>query len=291
MLNKESRVLVLGCGGMLGDAVYKYFEPRVTLLATDLVVSEPWLTQLDVRDWKRMREVANEFGPDYIINLAALTDLEYCEANPSEAMSTNAIGQSNAERIARMYAVEHVTYVSTAGVFSGEQPRYTESDRPDPVNVYGKTKLLGEIACDEQTLIVRAGWMMGGGPKKDKKFINKVYQQILAGERVVRAVTDKIGTPTYTHALAARIYSLINEGAEGIRHAVCAGSATRYDVAEEFVRLLGHPVPVTPCSSDDLVDFYPVRRATSETLISVYGEVLPHWKECLAEYVRNDFQS
>ena len=87
------RILAIGAGGMLGDSMYKHFTARGdVVLATDLIESEPWLEQLDVRDYHRMHYVASEFRPNVIMNLAAMTDLEKCESSVQEAVDTNTGG-------------------------------------------------------------------------------------------------------------------------------------------------------------------------------------------------------
>ncbi len=80
-LQKETKVYIAGCGGMLGEAVYEYFSARTTVKATDIDLNVDWLSYADVRDYWDMDKSIREFGPDLIINLAALTDLEYCEKN------------------------------------------------------------------------------------------------------------------------------------------------------------------------------------------------------------------
>jgi dTDP-4-dehydrorhamnose reductase len=91
-LNKSSKVFVIGAGGMLGEAVYNLFSKNTSVKATDIDLNEPWLDHADVRDFITLNKIISEFKPDILINLAALTSLEYCELNPDEAWNTNALG-------------------------------------------------------------------------------------------------------------------------------------------------------------------------------------------------------
>ena len=120
-----------------------------------------------------------------MINLAALTDLEYCELNPKIAWETNALGQENICLAAQALNAA-VVYISTAGIFDGKKEFYDDFDIPNPINVYGKSKYHGEVITPklaEKHFVFRAGWMMGGGPRKDKKFINKIFKQLQSGKK------------------------------------------------------------------------------------------------------------
>jgi len=85
MINKNSRVLVTGCGGMLGEAIYEVFSKVCKVRATDIDNNSPWLSYLDVRDYQAIKNRVEEFKPDYIFHLASFVDLEYCEKNKEES--------------------------------------------------------------------------------------------------------------------------------------------------------------------------------------------------------------
>ena len=87
-LDKSTKVYIAGCGGMLGEAVYEYFSSRTTVKATDIDVNTDWLSYADVRDYWDMDQSIRDFAPDLIINLAALTDLEYCEKHAEDSWAT-----------------------------------------------------------------------------------------------------------------------------------------------------------------------------------------------------------
>jgi dTDP-4-dehydrorhamnose reductase len=279
---------------MLGQAVYACLSPRATVMATDIDVNESWLTHADVCDYPGIARSIREFRPDAILNLAALTDLEYCERNVEESWLTNALGAENIGLVANELDVPYV-YISTAGVFGGEQEVYTDFDQPNPLCYYAKSKLAGEqwvVRSVPKHYVVRAGWMMGGGPRKDKKFVNKIYAQLAGGARVLNVVDDKLGTPTYTHDFARGLAGLLESDLYGLYNQVCEGSGSRYDVARELVRLLGLEarVRVERVDSGFFAADYFAPRPASEKLLSLKLKArglyaMRDWRECLAEYV------
>jgi len=172
-IDKKTKVFIAGCGGMLGKAVYEKFSPQFQVLATDIDLNEPWLEYGDVVDFHKIFDKASKFEPDLIINLAALTDLEYCEKNPEITWKTNALGAENMALISKKLDSTHI-YISTAGIFDGQQEYYNDFDQPHPMSIYAKAKYYGETIVErmlDNYFIFRAGWMMGGGVEKDKKFI------------------------------------------------------------------------------------------------------------------------
>jgi dTDP-4-dehydrorhamnose reductase len=294
MISKDKKVFITGCGGMLGKAVYERFSPHCQVLATDIDRNEPWLENGDVRKFEEILEKASKFGPDLIINLAALTDLEYCEENPENTWKTNALGAENMALISKRLDATHI-YISTAGIFDGKQESYNDFDQPKPMSVYAKSKYYGEVIIEKMLdnyFIFRAGWMMGGGYEKDKKFINKIFQQILDGKKELFVVDDKLGTPTYTVNFAESMFKIVQTELCGLYNMVCEGSCSRYDVAVEFIKLLGleSEISIDIVDSDYFKDEYFAPRPYSEKLINLKLSArginyMKDWKECLADYV------
>ena len=131
-------------------------------MATDINTDEDWLSAADVRHFDNTAKIVYEYQPDLIINLAALTSLEYCERNPEDSWNTNALGAENMARMARELNIPNV-YICTAGIFDGEKDFYTEDDVPRPISEYGKAKYEGEKLVQSthaKYYIFRAGWMI-----------------------------------------------------------------------------------------------------------------------------------
>jgi dTDP-4-dehydrorhamnose reductase len=189
-----------------------------------------------------------------------------------------------------------LVYISTAGIFDGKQEFYNDFDAPNPLSIYAKSKYYGEVFVQrrlQEHFVFRAGWMMGGGAKKDKKFVNKIYQQLKAGKTEIFVVDDKLGTPTYTDSFAQGILHVVQNGPFGLYNQVCDGSCSRYDVAVELIRLLGlsNSVRVTKVPSDYFSTEYFAPRPASEKLVNLKLNarklsVMPHWKDALREYVK-----
>lgn len=284
------KILITGCGGMLGEAVYPELSARHEVLATDIDLNEEWLKHLDVRVPDEVDEAFQSSRPDLVLHLAALTDMEYCEAHPAQAYRTNFLGTNNVAQAA-IRSGARMVYISSAGVFDGKKQIYTESDVPNPINVYACSKYAGELAAMAcpRAMVIRAGWMMGGGPKKDKKFINKIMTQITAGAKEIFVVDDKFGTPTYTYELASTISRLIDGGGFGIFHGACDGSGSRLDVAKEMVEALGlqGEVAVTAVKSEYFKKRYFALRPYSEKLVSTKLYFQPaSWQDCLRDYLQ-----
>lgn len=278
---------------MLGEAVYEFFSVRIKVMATDIDVNTKWLEYADVRDYHQMAKSIEGFNPDLLINLAALTDLEYCEENPENSWLTNALGAENLALIAKKRNIPYV-YISTAGIFGGEKEFFNDFDEPNPLSIYAKSKYYGEEFVKkylDKFFIFRAGWMMGGGPVKDKKFINKIYKQIKSGKTELYVVDDKLGTPTYTKSFAEGIFKVVESDLYGLYNQVCGGDCSRHDVAVEFIKLLGleDKVKITKVDSDYFKNEYFAPRPYSEKLINLKLNArninyMPEWKTALAEY-------
>ena len=293
MIHKSDRVIITGCGGMLGEAVYDVFKDVCNARFSDIDLNAPWLERLDVRVSKNVATYLTEVKPNYIVHLAALTDMEYCELHPEDAYATNTGGVLNVAEYARNHNIPLV-YISTAGIFDGGKDEYTENDTPNPLSVYGKSKYGGELIAKTlpKSIIIRAGWMMGGGPKKDKKFVNKIIKQLRAGSKELAVVNDKFGTPCHTYDLAQSIKYLLDHDAYGLYHGACDGGGNRVDVARHLLESLGltDQVKVKEVESDFFSENYFEPRPHSERLTNIeLKKIAPHltrdWKICLNEYI------
>lgn len=295
----NKKIYIAGCGGMLGEAFYKQFRDDYTLKCTDKDVNEPWLSFLDFRDFEAYRKDVTEFNPDYLFHLGAYTDLEFCELNADEAYNTNTLAVENAVYLANELDIP-LLYISTAGIFDGEKESYDDWDQPNPLGVYARAKYMGErfvVENAKRFLVCRAGWMMGSGPAKDKKFIQKLMKQIRDGKTELFIVDDKDGTPTYTHDFARNVKALIEKEYWGLYNMVCGGQTSRLEVATELVRLLDlqDKVKLTPVGSDYYKDTYFAERPPCERLINrklnIRGlNLMRDWRVALREYIDNYYK-
>lgn len=295
----NKKIYIAGCGGMLGEAFYKQFSDSYILRCTDKDVNEPWLSFLDFRDFDAYKKDVMEFNPDYLFHLGAYTDLEFCELNADEAYNTNTLAVENAVYLANELDIP-LLYISTAGIFDGERESYDDWDQPNPLGVYARAKYMGERFVVENAtrfLVCRAGWMMGSGPSKDKKFIQKLMKQIRDGKTELFIVDDKDGTPTYTHDFARNVKALIEKEYWGLYNMVCGGQTSRLEVATELIRLLDlkDKVKLTPVGSDYFKETYFAERPPCERLINrklnIRGlNLMRDWRVALREYLENYYK-
>lgn len=291
-------VYIAGCGGMLGEAFYNVFRDGYILKCTDKEVNESWLSLLDFRDYDAYRKDVFDFRPDYLFHLGAHTSLEYCEENPDDAYKTNTLAVENAVYIANSLQIP-ILYISTAGIFDGEQDTYDDWDQPHPLGHYARSKYMGELFVIQNChryLVCRAGWMMGGGARKDKKFIQKMLAQIKSGKRELFVVDDKLGTPTYTYDFARNVKLLIERELWGLYNMVCGGVTSRLEVARELVSVLGleNQLKIIPVKSDFFAETYYAPRPKSERLITRKlnlrdSNIMRDWRVCLREYLDNHY--
>lgn len=293
------KVYVAGGAGMLGSYLIDSFESIGSSVFVTDIDTDPTHTiggkiqYGDVRSYNQMESQILDFNADLVINLAAMTDLEESELDSDRCYSTNTIGAINLQVISKKMNVPYI-FISTAGVFDGEKEYYTDVDKPNPLGVYARSKVYAEdylMSNYEKTWIFRAGWMMGGGKKKDKKFVSKILNQIESGAKTIRVVDDKLGTPTYTKDFAN---SLMRHSVEGlpfdIYNMVSKGDASRYDVALEIVNYFKYDVEVIKVDSSVFSESYFAPRPASEKLInykleSIGKNYMNNWKDMLNEYL------
>lgn len=275
------KILATGAKGMLGS-----------YLPDDAVKTDR--ATLDVRDRQAVLDAVEEHRPDFVFHLAAETNVDLCEQQPEEAFKTNVLGTQN---VALACAAHRATlvYVSTGSVFSGGKPDpYHEFDLPDPANQYAYAKHAGErlvLRLTPHSYIVRAGWMIGGGPHTEKKFIAKMLERAeSAGE--ILAVTDKWGSVTYGRDIMRGMLRLITTGQVGTYHLVNEGVCSRYDIAAAVNDYFGKPYDVVGVTSAMFP--LPAPRPRSEALQNMMLRLnawdwMPGWRDALHAYLEDEW--
>jgi dTDP-4-dehydrorhamnose reductase len=262
---------------MLGDALSHRLQGRHELFAAGR-------EQFDVADRRVVFEIIAAHKPDWVIHLAALTDVDRCEREPEEARRVNTLGTEYIVAACRQ-AGAGLLFLSSIAVFDGfKQTPYDEADIPRPINQYGWSKCLAEqaVATLPRHLIVRSGWLFGG--VVDKKFVSKILS--LAGSRhSLHVVADKVGSPTSVTDLAAGLERLLQEGAQGLYHLVNSGPpVSRYALAQAIVTAAGLSTEILPVASDHFPALAP--RPDMEAAVSLHTNGwLPPWREALDVYV------
>lgn len=263
---------------------------RDELLARGERVVAATKADLDITDSRLVAECVREHQPAIIVNCAAYTRVDQAEQEESVA---NAINGSAVELLAESANAANalLIQISTDFVFDGKSDTPYEVTAPtSPLSIYGRSKLLGELAAShaQKHLIVRTSWLFGAnGPN----FVEAIRKQVRNGTNPLRVVNDQRGRPTYTPHLARAIIRLAqNDDARGIVHYADDEPCTWYDLAVAIVGALGDPVSVQPVTSDAFPR--PARRPAYSVLSTERYERLTgvrpeSWREGLGEYLEN----
>jgi dTDP-4-dehydrorhamnose reductase len=231
---------------------------------------------------------------DAVINCAAWTDVDAAESNPQETWSLNAEFPRALARVTARMKIPLV-HVSTEAVFSGRerQKPYTETDEPDPLTVYAKSKRAGESAvlgANLLALVMRTSWLYS--IEAYTNFPNRLKSQFQAKESSVAVVSDVIGNPTPAPTLAVAILKSLNAALSGgLYHVACRGSVSKYHWAQHLCEVWGIPLDrVTPTTTQD----FPSKATRSLTVnldcsrFDATGVFeLPSWEQASREYWAN----
>jgi len=280
---KRLNILITGANGMLGEAVIETFK-NDNIFDTDI-------DSMDIRYWQEVAKYV-EKPINLIIHLAAETNLEKCESSPTHAYMTNVTGTANMTELARIRNIP-IVYISTAGIFDGEKAMYIDTDIPNPLNHYGRSKLYGEyiVKGHYKHYIFRAGYMMGGGRARDKKFVSKIIKQIEEGRDEIYALKNVYGSPTYTWDLAETIKTVVNRKLlYDTYNCAGLGVASRLDVARTIADVMKSKAKIIPVKHGYFKESFPCERSRCEVLdnlkLKARGiNTMRHWKESLTEYV------
>ncbi|MDO8886354.1 MAG: dTDP-4-dehydrorhamnose reductase [Candidatus Oleimmundimicrobium sp.] len=244
--------------------------------------------ELDVTNKRDVDICINDNKPDVVIHAAAYTDVDGCESNRELAFLVNAEGTKNVASACRAMDSAMV-YISTDYVFDGAKDiPHTEEDKPNPINIYGESKLAGENYVKsilDKYYIVRTSWLFG---KNGKNFVETILR--LAQEKnELKVVNDQVGSPTYTLDLARAIKALLTKPSFGYYHISNQGSCSWYDFAREILGLSGlNDIKVIPVSTEE------IKRLANRPKYSVLncqkfmdesGYNLRNWQDGLKDYL------
>ena len=289
------RALVTGAAGQLGRALKRAMAaPEAPDVWRGATVDWVDVDELDISDAAAVdaRFDAQDAPYDVVINCAALTNVDGCEADFPLAFAVNALGPMNLARAcARTGAT--LVHVSTDYVFPGTDPEpRTEADVPAPISAYGRSKLAGEglaMAANPRTHVVRTAWLYGEG----KNFVATMLRLATTHESVT-VVDDQLGNPTSAHDLASEILRIAVCEHYGVWHCTNEGTCSWADLAQEAFRLAGVSCEVKRCSSEEWKTINPdaadrpryssLRNAHLEATI---GNRMRPWREALADYMND----
>lgn len=236
------KVLVTGSHGLLGTNIIPILRKDFDTIPLDI---EEW----DITDRNTGQKILQQYKPHTVINLAAFTDVDGCEDRKDYAMHINGVGPGIVAELCREYNISLVHF-SSDYIFDGNTVSpYKENDRPNPLSVYGMTKLEGEknvLRNHPAPLIIRTQWLYGDG---GENFISKIMK-VAQEKGFVEVVVDQIGSPTYAQDLAEPLVKLIKKKTSGIYHMANTGSCSWYEFAQRIFEYLHMNIPVYPVSSE-----------------------------------------
>jgi dTDP-4-dehydrorhamnose reductase len=275
------RLLVTGAAGQLGRDLVAAAEA-----AGDDVVGVD-RARLDVGERESVLSVVGAVGPDVVVNCAAWTAVDACEADPDRAFRDN--GEAVAHLREACDAVgAHLVQISTDYVFDGTLDRaYREDDTANPLSVYGASKLAGERAAGPAATIVRTSWVCGAAGGN----MVKTVLRLIGEHPVLRFVDDQRGCPTFTADLAPLVRRLAAERRSGVFHATNQGAVSWFEFVRDIVAAAGgDPATVEPIATADLQPPRPAPRPANSVLenaaLAAAGiPLLRHYREPLAELV------
>lgn len=240
-LRPGDKILITGGSGMLGSNLSFLWANDFEVASVDtnpMPLPNVRSFCLDLRDGLKTKKTVREIFPQVIIHTAALTNVDYCEANPREAYLLNVEATRNLLEACRDIGRQFV-YISTDFVFDGVKGRYNEDDKTNPLNVYGKTKLEGERAVIESGLnflVVRTS-IYGWNVLPKESFVETIINRLRQGQALT-PFADQEFTPIYTETLGEIILDLLKRQKNGLYHIASSEIVSKYKfatlVAEEF---------------------------------------------------------
>lgn len=307
------KIVIIGANGMLGSDLYDlllqnkefnifpFYGPVTGNKFSEVEFKEE--EKIDITSQLDTEAKICGIKPDVIIHTAAYTDVDGCELNKEKAYLINSTGTQNVALAAKKSGA-FLIYISTDYVFNGEGKRpYRENDVPDPMSVYGRTKLDGEKLVQDivdKWAIIRISWLFG---KNGKNFIKAILNQIetrclparqggIPDAGILKVVDDQTGSPTYTKDLSKGIKVFLERGCEtGIYHLTNQGSCSWFEFAKKIVELTGNAGKITVEPINSLQSTRPAKRPHSSVLGNYVWEskgysLLQNWEEALKEYLQ-----
>jgi dTDP-4-dehydrorhamnose reductase len=273
-------ILITGSKGQLGIALQRLFD-REGKKYHPVDVQE-----LNIADFSAVREMMCSINPTLVINCAAFNDVDGAEKNWQTAMDVNARGVQNLAVCCEEKSIP-IVHIGTDFVFDGTSDRpYTIADEPNPINMYGKSKLVGErfvMSLTRKYWMIRTSWVFGEGTSN---FLYKLFQWS-KGKTSLKVVTDQISSPTYAPDLANVIWKLVNEAPFGLYHFRNSNLCSRYEWAEFALREIGWTGTLEPVTTDHFPA--PAKRPTYSVLdlypLTELGFEVPTWQDATKRFI------
>ena len=280
------KVAILGAKGMLGQALSEVLQKDYQLLLWDK-------EEADIVDFEKLKKLLQKEKPDYLFNCVAINAVDAIEEKTEVYETARKINGEAVGEIAKICAELNIVFIhySTDYVFDGSKKEgYEEKDKPNPLNKYGQTKLLGEELLQKygkEYYLIRLSRLFGkigtgGGVKRS--FVDIILDQLKAGKTELNATDAEVSSPTYAPDLAKFSKNLLEQKMPyGIYHGVNSGACTWYEWAKEIVCLSGNKAKVNPVT----IGFFPRSAKVPEfsQLLNTKAKKQRTWQEALKEYM------
>lgn len=275
------KVLIVGVNGMLGLELQRALKDKFQCIGTTI-------QELDITNYDQTILTIKKNKPHIVINVAGLTMVDLCEEKRGEAFAVNAEGAKHIAMGCQEIGAKCL-YFSTDYVFDGgKREPYSEEDLPNPLSVYGKSKLQGEEYVREildDFLIIRTSWLFSQEGSNFVKTIITISQESDA----LDMVNDQEGSPTYAKDLCSAILFLMEKDLKGIFHISNKGSCTWREFAQKILELIGSrlkliPITSAQCGRPAPRPHYSV--LSTEKFERLTGFVMPHWEDALARCLK-----
>jgi len=281
------KVLVTGANGQLGSTIKELYSTNHANIQFTFTTK----AELDILNKKEIEKFFSKNNFDYCINCTAFTNVEQAEKTPETAFKINAEGVKYLAQICKVTNTVLI-HISTDYVFDGSKNEpYSELDIPNPINEYGKSKLLGEQHIQntlEEHFIIRTSWLYS---EYGTNFM-KTMLRLSEGRDELNVICDQTGTPTYAKDLAEIILEIINRNNKqyGIYHYSNLGDTNWYDFAKTIFEFLGIKIKLNPIKSE----VYPTLAKRSKYSVldkskikKKFGVEIPFWKDSLQKVISN----
>ncbi|MCY7333965.1 MAG: dTDP-4-dehydrorhamnose reductase [Pseudanabaena sp. CAN_BIN31] len=287
-MSSPQKVALIGANGQLGSDIVSYFSDCDRYQLTALTRAD-----IDITNPENVHQVLTSQKFDVVINSAAYVRVDDCEQEFNTAFNVNAIGAMHIARACRELDALCV-YISTDYVFRGDRADpYTEADMPDPINIYGTSKLTGEYLVKQtaaRSLILRISSVFGkaGASGKGGNFVETMLKKAKAGDPI-KVVNDIFMSPTYTYDVARLLDALLQADATGIIHGANTGSCSWHQFASQVLSLaqIDHPIEPIPASAFPTKATRPMNSALiSDRLADLTTFKMRPWQEAIAAYIQ-----
>lgn len=275
------KILILGHKGMLGHDLVRRLSPDHDVFGKDI-------DEFDITSPADCRDIIGTIGPEWVINAAAYTDVDGCEADRDLCFAVNAEGVKNVALCCRKEGIR-IVHFSTDYVFDGTKGSpYLEGDVTNPINVYGESKLQGERYLRELSdhfILVRTAWLYG---RNGKNFVRTILEKA-KNFKTLDVVTDQVGSPTWTRDLSGAVKVLLDGGHEGIFHLTNRGKCSWFDYTLKILQYAElKDVEVRPITSEKLT-----RRAlrpgysvlSSRKFSGLTNKTMRYWQIALSDFI------